>query len=128
MKTIGSFLMLLITAPLFAGPQITIYNDGFATVKEDRTLNLTKGVSEVRVADMSRMLEPDSVMIRELAEGSFGSSHPRTKFCQRPAHRRIAAPSVRRQNVALRGETGKTARSRRPWARSFAAGMCPARA
>lgn len=72
MKTIGSFLMLLITAPLFAGPQITIYNDGFAAVKEDRTLNLTKGVSEVRVADMSRMLEPDSVMIRELAEGSFG--------------------------------------------------------
>ena len=55
-----------------AGPQVTIYNDGFATVKEDRTLSLAEGVSEVRVADMTRMLEPDSVMLRELAAKPFG--------------------------------------------------------
>jgi len=72
MRTIATVLMLLMTTPLFAGPQVTIYNDGFATVKEDRTLNLTEGISDVRVSDMSRMLEPDSVMIRELAKGSFG--------------------------------------------------------
>ena len=55
-----------------AGPQMTIYNDGFATVKETRTLQLTAGVSEVRVTDMSRSLEPDSVMLRELGAQPFG--------------------------------------------------------
>lgn len=73
MRTIAPVLTLLLAAASsLAGPQITIYNDGFATVKEDRTLNLTEGISEVRVSDMSRQLEPDSVMIRELAEESFG--------------------------------------------------------
>jgi hypothetical protein len=72
MRTIVLMSIALTTTTLFAGPQVTIYNDGFATVKEDRTLNLTEGVSEVSVSDMSRLLEPDSVMIRELAEGSFG--------------------------------------------------------
>ena len=72
MRIIVSMLIALAATNLFAGPQVTIYNDGFATVKEDRTLNLTEGISEVRVSDMSRLLEPDSVMIRELAEGSFG--------------------------------------------------------
>ena len=51
---------------------VTIYNDGFATVKEERALSLTEGVSEVRVTDMSRQLEPDSVMLRELSKEPFG--------------------------------------------------------
>ena len=63
---------LLPLAALAAGPQVTIYNDGFATVKEDRTLTLGKDVSEVRVTDMSRQLEPDSVMLRELSAELFG--------------------------------------------------------
>jgi len=54
------------------GPQITIYNDNFATVKEDRTLTLQEGVSEIRVSDMSGRLEPDSVLLRELSEEPFG--------------------------------------------------------
>ena len=70
------FALLVAWAPFAAfaagGPQVTIYNDGFATVKEDRTLSLAEGVSEVRVTDMSRQLEPDSVMLRELAETPFG--------------------------------------------------------
>lgn len=55
-----------------SGPQITIYNDGFATVKEDRSLYLQEGISEVRVENMSRQLEPDSVMLRELSDEPFG--------------------------------------------------------
>ena len=70
------FALLVAWAPFAAfaagGPQVTIYNDGFATVKEDRTLSLAEGVSEVRVTDMSRQLEPDSVLLRELAETPFG--------------------------------------------------------
>jgi hypothetical protein len=69
-----SFLIGLIPFAALAagGPQVTIYNDGFATVKEDRGLTLAEGVAEVRVTDMSRQLEPDSVMLRELSETPFG--------------------------------------------------------
>jgi hypothetical protein len=69
-----SLLVGLLPLAAFAagGPQVTIYNDGFATVKEDRTLSLAEGVSEVRVTDMSRQLEPDSVMLRELSANPFG--------------------------------------------------------
>lgn len=72
MKKLVSFLGMLPLAAFAAGPQVTIYNDGFATVKEDRTLSLAEGVSEVRVTDMSRQLEPDSVMLRELSAEPFG--------------------------------------------------------
>ena len=73
MKKLSLLLGLLPLAAFAAtGPQVTIYNDGFATVKEDRTLSLAEGVSEVRVTDMSRMLEPDSVMLRELSKDPFG--------------------------------------------------------
>ena len=72
MKKLVRFLGLLPLAAFAAGPQVTIYNDGFATVKEDRTLALAEGGSEVRVTDMSRQLEPDSVMLRELSAEPFG--------------------------------------------------------
>ena len=72
MKKLVLFLGLIPLAAFAAGPQVTIYNDGFATVKEDRSLALAEGVSEVRVTDMSRQLEPDSVMLRELSKDPFG--------------------------------------------------------
>ena len=72
MKRIAGFLAWLPLAAYAGGPQVTIYNDGFATVKEDRALGISEGVSEIRVADMSRMLEPDSVMLRERSEEPFG--------------------------------------------------------
>ena len=73
MKNFSLLLGLLpLAAFAAAGPQVTIYNDGFATVKEDRALSLAEGVSEVRVTDMSRALEPDSVMLRELSAEPFG--------------------------------------------------------
>lgn len=72
MKKLVLLLGFVPAAAFAAGPQVTIYNDGFATVKEERALSLTEGVSEVRVTDMSRQLEPDSVMLRELSKESFG--------------------------------------------------------
>lgn len=72
MKTRTVLLALIPLAALAAGPQVTIYNDGFATVKEERTLALKEGVAEIRVTDMSRLLEPDSVMIREMGVAPFG--------------------------------------------------------
>ncbi|MDD2240948.1 MAG: hypothetical protein PHO14_09305 [Kiritimatiellae bacterium] len=72
MTTRSLFFALIPLAALAAGPHVTIYNDGFATVKEERTLALQEGVAEIRVTDMSRLLEPDSVMIREMGTESFG--------------------------------------------------------
>lgn len=71
MKTTTLFMLAIPLAAFAAGPQVTIYNDGFATVKEDRTLALAAGISEIRVTDMARPLEPDSVMLRELSPEPF---------------------------------------------------------
>jgi len=46
--------------------QVTIYNQNFAVVKERRVLELKQGESEVRVADLTAHLEPDSVVLRDV--------------------------------------------------------------
>ena len=45
------------------GPQITIYNQDFALVRQTRTLRLKEGESETRVAGVTALLEPDSVVL-----------------------------------------------------------------
>ncbi len=73
MKAIATYLAWIpIAAFAVGGQQVTIYNDGFATVKEDRTLTLQARPAEIRVTDMSRLLEPDSVLLRELSPEPFG--------------------------------------------------------
>ncbi len=47
------------------GPQITIYNQDFALVHMVRSLRLKEGESEARVAGVTAMLEPDSVVLRD---------------------------------------------------------------
>lgn len=71
------------------GPQITIYNDGFATVKDSRTLSVAEGVSEVRVTGMSRQLEPDSVMLRETGASPFGLRILEQSFVNDPLSERL---------------------------------------
>lgn len=63
-----SLVAMLLAAPALAGTQLTIYNQEFAAVKETRTLNLPKGESEARVADITAHLEPDSVVLRDLSD------------------------------------------------------------
>jgi hypothetical protein len=72
MKYIIPLLFSLAASVTFAGPQITIYNDGFATVKEERSLKVREGVSEIRISDVTRLLEPDSVMVRERGDAPLG--------------------------------------------------------
>ncbi|MBX3097693.1 MAG: hypothetical protein KF812_12620 [Fimbriimonadaceae bacterium] len=51
---------------------LTIYNDGFALVKEVRELNLTAGEQDVTVEDVAQMIEANSVAVKSLtAPGSF---------------------------------------------------------
>ena len=46
------------------GPALTIYNGNFAVVRDNLELPLKKGVNEVRYQDITRQLEPDSVVLR----------------------------------------------------------------
>jgi hypothetical protein len=64
------FLALAVAAP-WARPvradevQVTIYNSDFALVKESRTLNLKQGTGESRFSNVTSLLEPDSVVLRD---------------------------------------------------------------
>jgi len=98
---LGVSIIALIPLVAFAaaGPQVTIYNDGFATVKEDRTLSLKEGVSEVRVTDMSRLLEPDSVMLRELSENPFNVRILEQSFINDPLTEGLLLYQLEGQNI-----------------------------
>jgi len=45
--------------------QVTIYNRDFALVKETRSFALKQGTGEVRFGDVTALLEPDSVVLRD---------------------------------------------------------------
>lgn len=50
-------------------PQITIYNQGFALVKEVRTFQLKTGRQSISVEDVAQQIETNSVGIRSLSGG-----------------------------------------------------------
>lgn len=55
-----------------SGTELTVYNQGFALVKEQRVLQLRIGVQDVAVEDVAQMIEANSVGIRSLSDpGSF---------------------------------------------------------
>ena len=49
----------------WAEPALTIYNQDFAVVRDTVPLDLKTGVNEVRFADATAHLEPDSVILRD---------------------------------------------------------------
>ncbi|MCH8978832.1 MAG: hypothetical protein IH945_06265 [Armatimonadetes bacterium] len=52
--------------------ELTVYNQGFALVKEQRSLSLRRGVQTVSIEDVAALIETNSVGIRSLsAPGSF---------------------------------------------------------
>ena len=58
---------LLAASTLWAEPALTIYNGGFAVVRDTLPIELKDGVSRVSFAKATAMLEPDSVILRDLA-------------------------------------------------------------
>ena len=66
-----SFVMavavFLFASAVSAQTNLTIYNQNFAVVKEDRVFKLRKGENEVRLTEITRHLEPESVMLRDLS-------------------------------------------------------------
>ena len=72
-------LSTVASAPL--GSEVTIYNQGFALIKEQRELNLKEGNQEVLVEDVAQRIETDSVGIRSLsAPGSFSVIEQNYRF------------------------------------------------
>ena len=68
------FLPLLAASALFqsapSSNEVTIYNQGFALVKELRTLNLQSGRQTVAIEDVAAMIEPDSVGFHSITDES----------------------------------------------------------
>jgi hypothetical protein len=65
----SSFLLLLAASSLAfsAEPALTIYNGGYAVVRETLTLDLKAGINQVAFNGATAQLEPDSVILRDTA-------------------------------------------------------------
>ena len=53
-----------------AGPELAVYNQGVALVKETRTLPLKAGAQSVVIKDVAAQIDPSSVQIRSLTDPS----------------------------------------------------------
>lgn len=59
---------LLVTAPsVTADPALTIYNQNFAVVRDNVSLDLKAGINEARFSGMTALAETDSVILRDSA-------------------------------------------------------------
>lgn len=54
-------LTMSLAAVLAAGPEITVYNQGFGLVKETRRLKVPAGRSELAITDVAALIDPTSV-------------------------------------------------------------------
>jgi len=67
---VGMVTTMTTTSP--AQTELTIYNQGFALVKDQRTLQLRQGIQDVAIQDVAQLIEANSVGIRSIsAPGSF---------------------------------------------------------
>jgi hypothetical protein len=65
--SIASVAGLMAQAVFGAEPALTIYNQDFAVVRDTVPLDLKSGVNNVRYADATARVEPDSVILRDPA-------------------------------------------------------------
>jgi hypothetical protein len=50
------------------GPELAVYNQDLALVKDHRSLDLSQGLNEVRFADVAALIDPTSVHFRSLTD------------------------------------------------------------
>ncbi|HEX4938222.1 MAG TPA: DUF4139 domain-containing protein [Candidatus Kapabacteria bacterium] len=62
--TTGALTALLACSNTFAAPSLTIYNGNFAVVRDTLELPVNKGANRVQYQNITRLLEPDSVVLR----------------------------------------------------------------
>jgi hypothetical protein len=70
MKKESLAVLLICAAITYGETQLTVYNQDFAVVKEQRLLKLEKGENELRVSDITAHLEPDSVVLRDIKDAN----------------------------------------------------------
>jgi hypothetical protein len=70
MKKVSLVVLLIYAAITYGETQLTVYNQNFAVVKEQRLLKLEKGENELRVSDITAHLEPDSVVLRDIKDAN----------------------------------------------------------
>lgn len=72
MSLITALAMGALVSQTPGNTELTIYNQGFALVKDVRSLDLKVGVQNVRIEDVAQMIEANSVGIRSVSKpGSF---------------------------------------------------------
>lgn len=59
------FLCASLSAQQAAPPSLTIYNQDFAVVRQELSLDLKSGVNQINVSDITMHMEPDSVILRD---------------------------------------------------------------
>ena len=64
-ETLGIALGALISISLYADPALTIYNGGFAVVRDDVELNLLRGETTITYSGATAHVEPQSVVLRD---------------------------------------------------------------
>jgi hypothetical protein len=69
MKSIVTIISIGASLAAFAQPSLTIYNQNFAVVRDTVPLDLQAGVNNVRYADATAQVEPDSVILRDPSGG-----------------------------------------------------------
>ncbi len=61
-------LLLLPLAAIAADPALTVYNQNFAVIRENISMDLRDGINEIKFSDITTQLEPDSVILRDPTE------------------------------------------------------------
>ena len=64
---VSTVVSSLVMGQIKGSPSLTVYNGGFAIVREEREFDLTRGEQEVAVTDVAAMIEANSVSIRSLS-------------------------------------------------------------
>ncbi len=60
------FSLLLAAAVLDAGPALTVYNGGYAVVRDTLPVQVRQGVTSVAYSGATAQVEPDSVILRDI--------------------------------------------------------------
>ncbi|MBP5273850.1 MAG: DUF4139 domain-containing protein, partial [Abditibacteriota bacterium] len=63
-------VLFLLAAAAYAQVEVTVYNQGYALVKDVRGVTVKKGIDTVSFADVASRIEPQSVLFKSLS-GSF---------------------------------------------------------
>lgn len=64
-----ALVLLIISTAAFAAPDsvsMTVYNDNFALIRENRTINLGKGISSINIEDVAALIDPTSILFKSI--------------------------------------------------------------